>query len=126
MPALNIIATQDTVLNSGSSSSPPSGMLPNRPAPSQITNTTKAEATSTNSQPVLCTVHPSELLETEARLEVFRKPHSTNATASTAVTPNTTLSNRPLRSCAGSGSGVCSAGCESVASPWRSSSSLPG
>ena len=31
MPALNIIATQETVLNSGSSSSRPSGMLPKRP-----------------------------------------------------------------------------------------------
>ena len=37
MPALNIIATQDTVLNSGSSSSRPSGIRPYRPAASQIT-----------------------------------------------------------------------------------------
>ena len=37
MPALNIIATQDTVRNSGCSSSRPSGIRPYRPAASQIT-----------------------------------------------------------------------------------------
>ncbi len=52
MPALNIIAIQETVRNSGSSSSRPSGMLPNRLAASQITNTTNALAVVTNSQPV--------------------------------------------------------------------------
>ena len=52
MPALNIIATQETVRNSGSSSSRPSGMSPNRLAASQMTNTTNALAVVTKSQPV--------------------------------------------------------------------------
>jgi hypothetical protein len=56
MPALNIIAIQETVLNSGSSSSLPSGMVPKRPAASQITKATKAEARVTTSQPMLVTV----------------------------------------------------------------------
>ena len=64
MPALNIIATQETVLNSGSSSSRPSGMLPNRLSASQSTNTTKPLEVSTNSQPVLAIVQPSESPET--------------------------------------------------------------
>jgi hypothetical protein len=37
IPALNIIATQETVRNSGCSSSAPSGIRPYRPAASQST-----------------------------------------------------------------------------------------
>ena len=55
MPAENIIATHDDVRNSGASPSPPSGMLPYLLAASQMTKTTKPEATSEKSQPVLCT-----------------------------------------------------------------------
>ena len=74
MPALNIIAIQETVLNSGSSSSPPSGMLPNRPAASQITKATKPEASTTNSQPMLCTVQSSAVARPSPGCLVSRKP----------------------------------------------------
>ena len=56
MPAENIIATHETVRNSGSSSSRPSGMLPYLPSASQSTKTTKALAVVTNSQPALVIV----------------------------------------------------------------------
>ena len=79
MPALNIIATQETVLNSGSSSSPPSGMLPKRPAASQMTKATNAEASTTNSQPMLRTVQSSAVPDAVPRLLVSRKPQATNA-----------------------------------------------
>ena len=94
MPALNIIAIQETVLNSGSSSSLPSGMLPNRPAASQITKATKPEASTTNSQPMLCTVQSSEVDEAEASDLVLRKPQQRKPTAR-AGTPKTTLSTLP-------------------------------
>ena len=58
MPAENIIAIQETVLNSGSSSSRPSGIRPNLLAASQMTKSTKPDATSENSQPMLCTTQP--------------------------------------------------------------------
>ena len=60
MPALNIIAIHETVLNSGSSSSRPSGMLPNRLTASQQHEDARTPATSTtNSQPVLSIVQVS-------------------------------------------------------------------
>ena len=59
MPALNIIATHDTVRNSGPSSSRPSWMLPNRLMASQMTKTTNALEVSTKSQPVLV-IHPRQ------------------------------------------------------------------
>ena len=76
MPAENIIATHDDVRNSGASPSPPSGMLPNLLAASQMTKTTKPEATSEKSQPVLCTTksRPAEALV--LRLSVLSAPQS--------------------------------------------------
>src|SRR5687768_9059220 len=71
MPAENIIAIHDTVRNSGSSSSRPSGMLPYLLAASQMTKTTKPEATSANNQPVLCTTQDSPELEAEASVSVL-------------------------------------------------------
>ena len=68
MPALNIIATHETVRNSGSSSSRPSGMSPKRLSASQITKTTNALEVSTKSQPVLSITHVSALPEAVARL----------------------------------------------------------
>ena len=58
MPALNIIAIQETVLNSGFSSSLPSGMLPNRPTASQSTKTTKADG-GEHEQPAGVVHHPA-------------------------------------------------------------------
>ena len=66
MPAENIIAIQETVRNSGSSSSRPSGMLPYWLIASQITNTTKALAVGTNSQPALVIVQSRRVPETRA------------------------------------------------------------
>src|SRR3712207_188565 len=83
MPALNIIATQDTVRNSGSSSSRPSGMRPYRPAASQTTNTTKAEASSTNSQPRLVSTHSRAVPLAEPRPCGLAKPQATKARART-------------------------------------------
>jgi hypothetical protein len=51
MPALNIIATHEIGRNSGSSSSQPSGMLPNLPSASPSTKTTNPDAVSANNQP---------------------------------------------------------------------------
>src|SRR3954447_10891664 len=91
MPAENIIATHDDVRNSGASPSPPSGMLPYLLAASQMTKTTKPEATSEKSQPVLCTTksRPAEALV--LRPSVPRAPHRTKAMATPAATPKTTF-----------------------------------
>ena len=97
MPALNIIAIHETVENSGSSSSLPSGMSPKRPIASQITNNTKAEAVSTNSQPIVVTVQSSAEEETLPREPVSTKPQTRKASASAAVTPKTTRSRPELR-----------------------------
>src|SRR3712207_2103243 len=109
MPALNIIATQDTVRNSGSSSSRPSGMRPYRPAASQTTNTTKAEASSTNSQPRLVSTHSRAVPLAEPRPCGLAKPQATKARARTAETPKTTRSGDAPRS-AGDGGGCATAG----------------
>src|SRR5690349_20832047 len=92
MPALNIIAIHEMVRNSGSSSSRPSGMLPNRLTASQSTNNTKPDAVITNSQPVLFITQPSADLEAVASEDVLTPPQTRNPTASAAVTPNTTQS----------------------------------
>ena len=89
IPALNIIATQDTVRNSGSSSSRPSGMLPNRPSAIHSTNRTKPEATNVNSQPAFVSTQPRASPDTVASPSVSTKPHVRNATAITAVIPKT-------------------------------------
>ena len=85
-------------------------MLPNLPSANQITNTTKALAVVTNSQPALLIVQPRESAETPASESVLTNPHTRKATATAAVTPKTTLS-RPARS--GSAASTCtsSAGC---------------
>ncbi|MCY1383205.1 hypothetical protein D9M69_713080 [compost metagenome] len=51
MPALNIMATQETVRNSGASPSRPSGILPYRLAASQSTKMTKKVEVRTKNQP---------------------------------------------------------------------------
>ncbi|GAA3116604.1 hypothetical protein GCM10020001_040380 [Nonomuraea salmonea] len=94
MPALNIIATQDTVLNSGSSSSPPSVMRPYLLKATHSTNTTSPEATSTNAQPRLCMVALSSLLDTPCSEPVATAPQTMKTRVRTAATPNTTQSVR--------------------------------
>src|SRR3712207_5817613 len=109
MPALNIIATHETVRNSGSSSSRPSGIRPYLPAASQITRRTNAEASSTNSQPRLVSTHSRAVPLAEPRPCGLAKPQATKARARTAETPKTTRSNDPPRS-AGDGGGCATAG----------------
>ena len=70
----------------------PSGMRPNLPAASQITNSTKPLATRENSQPMLCTTQPRPAVEAELSVEVLRKPQSTKPMAMAAVTPKTIVS----------------------------------
>jgi hypothetical protein len=111
MPALNIIATHEMVRNSGSSSSQPSGMLPNLPSASQSTKTTKPDAVSANSQPVLSMIQPRAELDALASELVLTNPQTKNATAMTAVTPKTTLSSPRLRLCTSSSIGTAKIGC---------------
>src|SRR6476620_11133979 len=110
MPAEDIIATHETVLNSGSSSSPPRGLLPYLPIASHSTNTTKALEVVTNSQPAFVIVQSREVPETSESEEVLTNPQTRNATAIAAVTPKTTLS-RPERSGSAASTWTSRAGC---------------
>ena len=65
MPALNIMAIQETVRNSGSSSSPPSGMRPYLLAASHSTKITKKVELRTKNQPVLVMTQVCAELEAE-------------------------------------------------------------
>src|SRR3954452_415411 len=113
MPALNIIAIHETVRNSGASSSRPSGMRPYLLAASHSTNTTKAEANVTNSQPRFSSIQLSAEPLAEPRPLGLRKPQATNARATTAETANTPRSSEPFSS-ATRGGGSAIAGCSSV------------
>jgi hypothetical protein len=110
MPALNIIAIQDTVRNSGSSSSRPSGMAPNRLNASHSTKITNADDVTTNSQPVFSMVQVRAAPDTLLRDGVLRKPQTKNPTAMAAVTPKTTQSMPRLRARSSSWTGTSSAG----------------
>ena len=92
MPALNIIATQDTVRNSGSSPSLPRVMRPYLLIASQIAKITKAEADSTKAQPRLSMTQFSIDVETLLSDSVLLAPQTMNARVSSAVTPKTTRS----------------------------------
>lgn len=89
IPALNIIAIQETVRNSGFSPSAPSGILPYLLAASQITYTTKTVAISTNNQPVLLITQVCAFPAAVAKLVRSMMPHATNARDPIAVTPKT-------------------------------------
>ena len=52
-------------------------MRPYLLAASQMTKMTKPDATSENSQPMLCTTQPRPAVEAELSVAVLRKPHST-------------------------------------------------
>src|SRR4051794_33885497 len=114
MPALNIIATHEMVRNSGSSSSQPSGMLPNLPSASHSTNTTKPDAVSANSQPVLFMIQVRADPDALANVAVLTKPQTRNPSAMSAVMPNTTLSSPRLRLCNSSSIGTAKIGCDPV------------
>ena len=79
-------------MNSGSSSSRPSGMVPYRPSASHSTKTTNPDAVSTNSHPVLSITQASALPDALASVSVLTKPHTRKPTAMAAVTPKTTQS----------------------------------
>src|SRR6478752_7233798 len=111
MPAENIIATHDDVRNSGASPSPPSGMLPYLLAASQMTKTTKPEATSEKSQPVLCTTKSRPADALVLRLSVLSAPQRTKAIATAAATPKTTWSTREGAASSWFTGGGSSAGC---------------
>src|SRR3954454_15833240 len=114
MPALNIIATQETVRNSGASSSRPSGIRPYLLAASHSTYSTKPEASVTNSQPRLASIQVSAVELALPRFVGAAKPQATNASATTAATPKTTRSSPPRSACGTGGS--ASAGWASVMS----------
>ncbi len=108
MPALNIMATQETVLNSGSSPSWPRVIFPYRLMASQSAKTTKPVAVSMKNQPPLCIRPLSMSVETFSSESVATPPQTTKARVRTAVTPNTTRSvcgDRP----AGSGAAMSGA-----------------
>jgi hypothetical protein len=89
IPALNIIATHETVRNSGCSPSRPSGILPYRLNASHSANTTKPLAASTNAQPPTFMIPASTAEATALNVSVDSAPHTMNATTSTAATPKT-------------------------------------
>src|SRR3954449_9645881 len=121
MPALNIIAIQEMVRNSGASSSRPSGMRPYLLAASHRTKTTKAEARVTNSQPRLASIHVSAVPLAEPSPLGLRNPQATNATAMTAEMVKTAPSSAPLASAVRVG-GSTMAGCWSVRGSGSTSS----
>src|SRR3712207_3161160 len=107
IPALNIIAIHEMARNSGLSSSRPSGIRPYFPAASQITNTTNAEASSTNIQPRLPVIQPRTEPRTVPRPVGVAKPQATKPSAMAAATANRTLSTAQCRSATqGGGSAI--------------------
>src|SRR5919107_1074164 len=93
MPALNIIATHETVLNSGFSSWAPSLIFPYRLKARYSEKDRKPKVESMNIQPKLGTrkLHKTAS-KTAARLLVKNIPHATNTAERTAATQNTVLS----------------------------------
>ena len=102
MPALNIIAIHETVLNSGCSSSRPSRMRPKRLNASHSAKTTKPVAARMKPQPPPRMTPLSIALDAALRLSVPMTPQATKITASAAPTPKTTQSVPCLRSAADS------------------------
>ncbi|GAA4328276.1 hypothetical protein GCM10023178_41090 [Actinomadura luteofluorescens] len=87
IPALNIIATHETVRNSGSSPSRPRGMRPYRLNASHSEKITKPVAARTNSQPRFVSSQSSIASAAELRPPVSAPPQITNEADSTAATP---------------------------------------
>src|SRR5215210_6286471 len=93
IPALNIIATHETVLNSGCSSWPPNRIFPYRLKARYSEKDKKPKVESMNIQPKLGTrkLHKTAS-KTAVRLSVKRIPHATNTAERTAATQNTVVS----------------------------------
>jgi hypothetical protein len=89
IPALNIIATHETVRNSGFSPSRPSGIFPYRLTASHSANTTKPLAASTNAHPPAFMTPASTAAATALSVWVASVPQTMNATTSAAATPKT-------------------------------------
>ena len=92
MPALNIIATQETVRNSGRSSSRPSGMRPYLLTANQMAKTTKALAARTKAQPPAAMTPLNTLVATALSDRLLTRPQTSSAKTRAAATPKTTLS----------------------------------
>ena len=90
MPALNIMAIQETVRNSGSSSSPPSGIRPYLLAASHDTKITKNDVVRTKNQPEFVMTQDCAELDADARPGVLTIPHTTNPTDTIPVIQKTT------------------------------------
>src|ERR671938_1439472 len=90
IPALNIIATHETVLNSGCSSWPPSLTFPYLLKARYSENAKKPNVDNMNTQPKLGTrkLHKTAL-KTAAKLFVKKIPHATNTAERIAATQNT-------------------------------------
>src|SRR5687767_9228085 len=80
-----------------------------------MTKTTKAEASSTNSQPRFSSTQVRAVPLVEPSPEGDRKPQARKARATTAEMPKTTRSREPERSATGRGGGA-TAGCRGASS----------
>ena len=79
IPTLNIIATQDDVRNSGSSSSLPSLILPYREKARKPTKIKNANVASMKTQPNVSMRNPKTAEATAERLSVKNTPHTTKS-----------------------------------------------
>src|SRR5690606_19180585 len=84
---LNIMAIQETVRNSGASSSRPRGILPRLLYASHSANTTNPLATSTNAQPPTSMTPASTAEDTVLRVTTEATPHTMKATTRVAAIP---------------------------------------
>ena len=84
--------THEPVLYSGSSASPPRGILPNRDAATKMMKTTNRVEDRTKSHPKLLIVPLRARLESLPNPCGSMKPHATNAMVALAAIPKTTLS----------------------------------
>jgi hypothetical protein len=90
IPALNIIATHETVLNSGRSFGPPSRIFPYRLKARYTAKDRNPKEDKMNTQPKLGTrkLHKTAS-KTAARFSVKRIPHTTNTAERIAAIQNT-------------------------------------
>src|SRR5215212_2038185 len=89
IPTLNIIATQDDVLNSGSSSSLPSLILPYREKARKATKIKNANVASMKTQPNVSMRNPKTAEAMAERLSVKNTPHTTKSMEMPKETQNT-------------------------------------
>ena len=95
MPVLNIMATQASVLNSGSSSSAPSRIRPNFVAAMITESTRKASAATTKNQPKVSMTQASPDSPKPAREPRASTPHATTASTPLTLSASTVRSIRP-------------------------------